>query len=237
MHQKESVFSNLSPIVAVGIGPGDPELITVKGLKALQQADVIFYPASKKSGDAEQSFSKKIIDCYGLKGDLKPLLFPMTGKNRSAFYREAYETILQARNAGKRVVVVSEGDVLFYSTFGYLLELANAGGVPCELIPGIPAFIHGGAEMKQPLVDGRETLGILPRPESFDQVRQRLDTTDVLVVMKMSVLKDWGSFLATCTRPFFYSEKLGTAEQFVSSSADEIGGRIIPYFSIIIFKK
>lgn len=238
MKDIEPVSSDcLFPIVAVGIGPGDPELITVKGFKALQQADVIFYPASKKSKDNEQSFSRKIIENYGVGADLHPLLFPMNGKNRAAFYKAAYNIILHARKLGKRVVVVSEGDVLFYSTFGYLLELANADGVPCELIPGIPAFIHGASEMKQPLVDGRQSFAILARPDSFEQIRQGLEINDVLVVMKMSVLNDWGDFLNNCCRPFFYAEKLGTAEQFVSSSAQEIGLRDIPYFSIIIFKK
>lgn len=237
MNDLNNKSTKLYPITGVGIGPGDPELITVKGLKALQKADVIFYPASALGEKAEKSFSRKIIQAYNLTGKLKPLLFPMTGLNRQEFYQEAFKSVLEAFYAGFKVVVVSEGDLLFYSTFGYLLELANEHHIPCELIPGIPAFILGGATSHAPLVDGEQSFGILARPESFDQLEEKLQNTDVLVVMKPSVLKNWGTFLKHCNRPFFYAEKLGTEEQFVSSNHEDISQRTVPYFSIIIFRK
>ena len=234
MHQQHT---NLHPIKAVGIGPGDPELITLKGLKALEQADVIFYPVTKLEKGNEQSFSRKIIEAYQLSAPLQALLFPMTGENRQGFYKEAFVTIKTAREEGKKVVVVSEGDILFYSTFGYLLEMANQEGVACEMIPGIPAFISGASELKQPLVSGDQTLSIIAAPKTFAQIDEQLNTTDVVVIMKPSVLKGWVQFLSTCQRSFSYIEKVGTNEQFVCNDTKQLIGRTIPYFSIIILGK
>lgn len=225
------------PIVAVGIGPGDMELITVKGLKALQKAEVVFYPISKKTENGEVSFSKAIIDQYQLTAELRPLHIPMTGKGQDAIYRMAFTEIKSAYLEGKRVAVVSEGDLLFYSTFGYILPLIQAENIPTELIPGIPAFILGGAATEASLVDGKQAITVLPRPESFEHLEEHLASVEVLVVMKMSLLKGWADYLTTCNRPFFYCEKLGTPDQFITSSAEELKHRDIPYFSIIIFKK
>lgn len=225
------------PVVAVGLGPGDPELISVKGLKALQQAEVIFYPASSITEGAANSFSLNIIRHHELQGELLPMAIPMKEANRQENYETAFEQIQNAWQQGKRVAVVSEGDILFYSTFGYLLEHLKNHQIPVELIPGIPAFILGASAMQASLVDGDASFRVLARPQSFEQIEELLDQTDTLVVMKMSVLKGWCEFLTPCGRPFFYAEKLGTPEQFSTTTAKELEHRPIPYFSTIIFKK
>ena len=228
---------NRFPLTGVGIGPGDPELITLKGLKALQQADVIYYPATRVDGEVIVSFSKRIIDHYNLTCPCKPLLFPMKAATRHEYYQLAYDTIKADIDKGLNVTVVSEGDLLFYSTFGYLLRLAQADGVACNLIPGIPAFIHTAAIGQIPLVDEDRSITVMARPESFDKVQQALDANEVVVVMKMSILRDnWAEFISRCNRPFFYIEKAGTPEQFFTSDVNELEGREIPYFSLIVFQ-
>ncbi|MFT3739220.1 MAG: precorrin-2 C(20)-methyltransferase [Breznakibacter sp.] len=225
------------PLTGVGIGPGDPELITVKGLKALQQADVVYYPASRVSGHEISSFSKRIIDHYGLHCPCKPLLFPMTSHDRQHYYHLAYQTVKADVESGSRVVVVSEGDLLFYSTFGYLLQMAKADGIPCHLVPGIPAFIHGASIGQLPLVDEDRSITVLARPKSFVQVEQALQRHDVVVVMKMTTLRGgWADFVRQCRRPFFYIEKAGTDGQFFTDVPDELAEREIPYFSLIVFR-
>lgn len=230
-------IKELFPIVGVGIGPGDPDLITLKGYKALQAADTIYYPVSKLDEKSESSYSRAIIDAYELSGDCKPLLFPMTGKNREQFYQDAFEVVCAERNLGKKVLIVSEGDLLFYSTFGYLLTLFNEVSIPCDLIPGIPAFILGGSAMHKPLTEGNECIEVLARPKSYEQIQEHFSRVDVMVVMKMKVLKDWYNFLKGANLDFFYSEKLGTSEQYTTSSVEDLKDRVIPYFSILILKK
>jgi precorrin-2/cobalt-factor-2 C20-methyltransferase len=228
-------MNKLGKITGVGLGPGDPELITIKGLKALQAAEVIFYPASEISKMGQVSFSARILDALNLNVPCKPLLIPMSGKNREQNYSKAFVSIEQAYNSGQNVVVVSEGDLLFYSTFGYLLKIAQSKGIACDLIPGIPAFIAAGAEGNQAIVEGNQQFSVIARPKSYEEIEAGLKSNSTLVVMKMSVLNNWHAFLKECQRPFFYIERVGTAQQFSTSDFNELEFRKIPYFSLILF--
>lgn len=225
----------LFPITGVGLGPGDPDLITVKGLRMLQLADVIFYPASAIGEERVSSFSLPILQKLDVSEKAVPLLLPMNSADRERCYLEAYALIRKEYDKGLKVVVVSEGDILFYSTFGYLLKLIKQDRIPFYLIPGMPAFIHGASEMGQPLVEGAGRFSVMALPRSFDEVAQQLGDGRALVVMKPKVLEGWHSFLKRVDRPFFYAEYLGTPKQFVTASADELIDRDIPYFAVVIF--
>ncbi len=223
-------------LTGVGIGPGDPELITVKGMKALESADVIFYPASKLEGKQEKSFSVQILAQLGLKVSCRPLLIPMNAKNRETNYQLAFEKIKTEVESGKKVVMVAEGDVLFYSTFGYILKLAETENIPCGLIPGIPAFIAAGSAGRRAIVEGANAFEVIARPESFQQIEHALRSNNkTVVVMKMSVLNGWGTFLQNCNREFLYAEGIGTSTQFLTTKIKDISEREIPYFSLITF--
>ena len=228
-------MSEIGQLFGVGLGPGDPELITVKGLKTLQEADVIFYPASKIEEGNIQSFSLPILEQLEVKATCLPLHTPMTGKGREDFYQKAFEQVNDRLQQGDNVVVVSEGDILFYSTFGYLLALAKVQGVQCQLIPGMPAFVAAAAQGEQALVEGNSGFKVIARPQDYSHLRQAVNKGDTVVVMKMSVLKDWYAFLKEEKRDFLYIEKAGTEAQFVSSDVEDLNGRDIPYFSLIIF--
>lgn len=228
---------NNNKLIGVALGPGDPEMITLKGYKALQNADVIYYPASVVDGDRIESFSKPILDAYELNTVCKPLYFPMTGKNREAFYQEAYAVLKQEIIAGKNVVLVNEGDLLFYSTFGYILAIAKDDGMEVEAISGIPAFVASGAAALTPIVEGNTTFTVIARPQSFDQIQEEINRDSSVVVMKMKVLKGWYEFLKNENCNFTYIEKVGTKEQFVTSKVEDLAHRDIPYFALIMLKK
>ncbi len=222
-------------LIGVGLGPGDPELITLKGLKALKNADVIFYPATDMSATNQISFSARILDALDLDTPCVPLHIPMSGKNRAENYKKAFDIIYKEYQAGKSVAVVSEGDLLFYSTFGYLLELAKEHQLEVELIPGIPAFIAAGSQAERAIVEGNKQFKVIARPGNFDEITIGLQNNATLVVMKISVLEDWYAFLKQCKRPFFYIERVGTEHQFSTTDIKDLAFRKIPYFSLIIF--
>ena len=222
------------PLIGVALGPGDPDLITLKGHKALQDADVIYYPASVVEADRIESFSKPILDAYQLPVECKPLCFPMTGKGRDTFYQEAYEVLKSDVEKGLKVVLVNEGDLLFYSTFGYILAIAKADGMEVEAISGIPAFVASGAAALTPIVEGNTTFTVIARPQSFDQIKNELDKNSSVVVMKMKVLKGWSDFLKKEGCHFTYIEKVGTAQQYITSNIDDLLTREIPYFALIM---
>jgi precorrin-2/cobalt-factor-2 C20-methyltransferase len=223
-------------LTGIGLGPGDPEMVTLKALKALRQADVIFYPATYSESENVKSFSLEILQQLDITTECRPLNIPMTDKNRDEIYRKAYQIIKESLEEGKEVAVVNEGDVFFYSTFGYLFKMAKADNVECCVISGIPAFIAAGSLGASPIVEGNSGLNLIARPKTFEQIYQKLQENpdDTLVVMKMKVLNDWYNFLKECSRPFLYVEKAGTTDEFVTSNVEDLKDREIPYFSVII---
>ena len=228
-------MNTLYPITGVGLGPGDPDLITVKGLRMLQLADVIFYPATSMADGRASSFSLPILQKLDMAHKAIPLSLPMGAEDRERNYLEAYSIIRKEYEKGLKVVVVSEGDILFYSTFGYILKLIRQDRIPFYLIPGMPAFVHGASEMGLPLVEGNGRFSVIALPSSFTEIEPKLTGTEALVVMKPKVLDGWYNFLKGIERPFFYAEYLGTGKQFVTSCADDLKERAIPYFAVVIF--
>lgn len=222
-------------LTGIGLGPGDPELISLKGYKALQNADLVFYPVTSVRDGAVNSCAAAILEQLKMNLRSRPLLIPMTGKHREKYYSEAYRQIKEEIDRGMNVAVVCEGDLLFYSTFGYFLKPAKADGIDCRLIPGIPAFIAAGSWGDQPVVDGNTGLQVIAKPVSFEQLQQALEQKMTLVVMKMSVLDGWYGFLKGVNRSFLYAERVGTADQFIATCAEELRERKIPYFSLILF--
>lgn len=225
----------IQKITAIGLGPGDPDLITIKGLKALQDADVIFYPATSITPEGVKSFALPILKHLGVAAKAQPLLLPMNASQRVTYYHEAYSQIKASYDSGSCIAVVSEGDILFYSTFAYLLMLSKEDELPIELIPGIPAFVHGASVMSLPLVLGGDSFSVVALPKSFDEIAARLANNQALVVMKPKVLNPWCDFLKSCDRPFFYAEYLGTEKQWTTNCINELQDREIPYFAVFIF--
>lgn len=227
----------MKKLTGIGLGPGDPEMVTLKALKALRQADVVYYPATCSESGSVKSFSLEILQQLDITTKCRPLIIPMTDKNRDEIYRKAYQIIKRSLEEGKEVAVVNEGDVFFYSTFGYLIKMAKADNVECCVISGITAFIAAGSLGISPIVEGNSGLNLIARPNSFAQISQKLHANpdDTLVVMKMKVLIGWYDFLKKCSRPFLYVEKTGTIDEFVTSNAEDLKDREIPYFSVIIF--
>lgn len=224
----------MQKLTAVGLGPGDAELITVKGLKRLQRAEVIFYPSTNDSDGKKKSFSLKILEQYRLKAQLIPLFIPMSGDNQYHNYKKAFEHVKSVVESEKEAAIVNEGDLLFYSTFGYILPFFKQVGLPVEIIPGIPAFIDAASKSQTALIEKQQKLTVVPGTSSFQEVKKALQDNEAVVVMKMSTLDQWHRFIDENDYHFFYVEKLGTSEQYCTSELDDLKNRIHPYFSLII---
>ena len=158
----------------------------------------------------------------------------MNAKKRELYYREAYEHLKKEYDAGLNIVIVSEGDILFYSTFGYLWKLIRADGLNCLLIPGIPAFIAAGSQGKIPLAEGDNNLKVISCSGSFDKIKGEIEKHCTLVIMKLSKLDNWDTFFRKPGYEFLYAERIGTENQFVTNNASDLIGRRIPYFSLLI---
>ncbi len=221
-------------ITAIGLGPGDAELLTLKGYKALKKADVIYYPASSVKDSSIISFSIQILNDLDLNIPVKPMHLPMNSKSRVQYYQQAYNQIKKDYQAGMEIAIVSEGDILFFSTFGYLLKYIQEDLLNYSIVPGIPAFIAAGTLGKRSLVEGGESFKILPCPDSFDEIKSALKDVNTLVIMKLSKIKNWDAFFEELSVPFLYAERVGTENQFFTSNTKDMEGKRIPYFSILI---
>lgn len=172
-------------LYGVGVGPGDPELLTLKAIKAIENADIIIAPKTEKK---EDSVALTIATPY-LKKDVEiiKLVFPMVFDQQelTGAWINNKNTILQLLAAGKKVAFLTLGDPLFYSTFIYIFKLLEGCGYPVEAIPGITAFCAIGSKLGYPLAEGNDVLSIIPATASPEKISQAMAHADNIVLMKV----------------------------------------------------
>ena len=228
-------------IYGVSLGPGDPLMITLKGLQVLQQADKIYYPGSLLEDGSTSSYSLGILRYHQLDESKLRGMFLNMNADRSEIAKTYTSTFLhmwEDYQMGLQVAFVSEGDISFYSTFAYLLEHIQQYKLEVEIIAGVPSFTMGAAAHVRPLATLDEKIAILPRMQDVKQLDHLLNTFETVVLIKVrSVIDKLLPFLHHRAVRIMYCERLGTADQFITTDLEAIKHREIPYFSLIILKK
>ncbi|WP_314597296.1 precorrin-2 C(20)-methyltransferase [uncultured Selenomonas sp.] len=169
----------------IGVGPGDPELLTVKAIRAMEKADVLIAPKTeKKDGSVALSIARPY-----LKKDIEIVyqVFPMVANfaESTKAWEENKAEILALLEAGKNVAFLTLGDPMFYSTYIYVYRLLEHEAVTIETIPGIPAFCAIGSKLGYPIVEGNDILSIIPATASLEKIAKILPVTDNAVLMKV----------------------------------------------------
>jgi precorrin-2/cobalt-factor-2 C20-methyltransferase len=222
-------------ILGISLGPGDPQLITVKGLSALQRADKIYYPAT-----AGSSYSLSILQHYDIdKSRLHPMLLEMSADR--AHNIDTYACTFAKMKAdcenGLTVAFVSEGDISFYSTFVHLLRLIRAEGLPVEIIAGVSSFLAACAAHVEPLAVLKERIAVIPLLDNSSELEYHLLNFNTVVLIKVRRAAELViPFVQAGMAVMLYSEKLGTAEEFISRDPVLVATHEPPYFSLIILK-
>lgn len=147
----------------VGVGPGDPELMTLKAIRLIKQNDVIAVPgANAREAVAYQIAVQSVPELKNK--ELVPLYMPMIRDKAviKAEHRRCADTIEAYLEQGKNVVYITLGDPTIYCTFSYLQHILEADGYTVELVSGISSFCVAAAAMKRPLVEWDEQLHIIP---------------------------------------------------------------------------
>lgn len=228
-------------IYGVSLGPGDPEMITLKGIKILQKADKIYYPGSLLSNGNTTSFSLPILQYHQLDENKLVGMFLSMSDDRThaeTTYAVTFQSMLEDYNNGLKIAFVSEGDSLFYSTFAYLLEHIQKHHLDVEIIAGVPSFILGAAQHQMPLAILNEKIAIIPRVKDSQELETILNNFDTVVLIKIkSVLHEIIDFIQISALTIMYCERLGTTQQYITTNIEEIKNREIPYFSLLILKK
>ncbi|MEU5856751.1 precorrin-2 C(20)-methyltransferase [Nocardiopsis dassonvillei] len=226
----------------VGVGPGDPELITLKAARLIAAADVVAYHA----GVGKESNARRIADALIPDGVVEErLTYPVTtgatdhpGGYAGAladFYEESAARLAAHLDAGRDVVLLSEGDPLFYGSYMYMHDRLSER-YPTEIVPGVPAFAAATAAAAAPLARQTDVLTVLPGTLPEPELARRLADTDAAVVMKL------GRTFPAVRRALAAAGRLEHAVYVERASMGgerrlpvaEVDPATVPYFSLVL---
>jgi precorrin-2/cobalt-factor-2 C20-methyltransferase len=187
----------MSKFYGVGVGPGDPELITLKALNVLKKADIIFAPKAKMKGDSlareivEKALNEKLVPGWcNQEKDIMEIEFPMTKdvEELKKRYLNSAGIILEKIKEGKDAAYLTIGDPLLYSTYIYLVSALKelSPDLKIETIPGIPAYSAVAARLDYSLAEKDERICISPVPEDMEDLREIITKNDTTVIMKVA---------------------------------------------------
>ncbi|HEY6650537.1 MAG TPA: precorrin-2 C(20)-methyltransferase [Mycobacterium sp.] len=224
----------------VGLGPGDPELVTVKAAKVIAESDVVAYHSARHG----RSIARGIAQPYLRPAQVEEhLVYPVTTETTDHpggyagamedFYRESADRIAAHLDAGRNVALLAEGDPLFYSSYMHM-HTRLTDRFDAVIIPGVTSVSAASAATGTPLVQGDEVLTILPGTLPVDELKRRLADTDAAVVLKLGrsypavreALSSAGRLDET-----FYVERASTPKERVLP-AGEVDDASVPYFSL-----
>ncbi len=229
-------------LYGVGLGPGDPELVTVKAARIIGTADVVAYHSARHG----RSIARRIAEPYLRDGQLEEhLVYPVTTESTEHpggyagamedFYREAAERIAAHLDAGRDVALLAEGDPLFYSSYMHM-HTRLTERFSAVIIPGVTSVSAASAAIATPLVTGDEVLSVLPGTMPVRELARRLADADAAVVMKLGrTYPEVREALSMAGRldEAFYVERASTDAQRVLP-AGEVDAESVPYFSLAI---
>jgi len=227
----------MATLYGLGVGPGDPDLITVKALKILQAATVIAYPATTSG----ESMARNIAAPHIPEGRVE-LAFAIDIRAPHDANEQRYDVaareIAKHLKAGRDVAVLCEGDPFLYGSFMYLFARL-AENWPVVVVPGISSLTAAAAALGRPLVAGNETLTLIPATLPEDRLTTRLQACEAAAVLKV------GRHLPKLKRALAaaglleradYIERIGFAEQRQFKLTD-LAEDAAPYFSIVLARR
>jgi precorrin-2/cobalt-factor-2 C20-methyltransferase len=175
--------------IGIGIGPGDPDLITIKAAKALKEADVICIPKSDANKPSlALTMVKSILAERKAAPEMLELIFPMTKDEigNQALWTKNANIIAEKANGGKVVVFITLGDPMFYSTFIYLYQSLRETQpqLTLEIIPGVTSLTACAASAKIPLAEKEEVVTVIPTDLDSNFIEEAAKRSDNLVFIK-----------------------------------------------------
>lgn len=226
----------------VGLGPGDPELVTVKAARVIGEADVVAYHSARHG----RSIARAIAESYLRPGQVEEhLVYPVTTEGTDHpggydgaledFYVEATRRIGAHLDAGRDVALLAEGDPLFYSSYMHL-HTRLTDRFNAVIVPGVTSVSAASAAVATPLVAGDEVLSVLPGTLPAAELARRLVDADAAVVLKLGrsyhAVREALSVSGQLDDAF-YIERASAAGQRILPAAD-VDEHSVPYFSLVM---
>ncbi len=229
-------------LYGVGVGPGDPELLTVKAARLIAEADVIAYYSARHGRSIARTIAAGLLRERHLH---EPLVYPVTTEDTDdpagyegvirQFYDDSAERLAAHLTAGRDVVVLCAGDPMFYGSYMYLHERL-AHRFSAQVVPGVTSVSAASAVLGRPLVERDEVLTILPGTLPAEELARRLADTDAAAVLKLgrtfdnvrAAVTDAGRLPET-----WYVERATSAQERHAPLAD-VSADEVPYFSLAL---
>jgi precorrin-2/cobalt-factor-2 C20-methyltransferase len=230
-------------LYGVGVGPGDPELVTLKAHKVLSRVPVIFVPLKDRQS---KSYAKSIVARLIKEPEQKvvELVLPMLrGKEQlEDYWQQAADTIWQHLEKGEDCAFVNVGDPLLYGTFIYILETVkkNHPEIEVEVIPGISSINAAAARAMFPLASDDERIAIISGNREERVIRETIANFETIVFMKMNTMFD--KLLAILedldlTDKCVYVRRGTTQDEEIIRDISKLKGAKVDYFSLLILRK
>lgn len=229
-------------LYGLGVGPGDPELVTVKAARIISEADVVAYHSARHG----RSNARASAEPYLRDGQTEiRLMYPVTtettdhpGGYRGAlndFYTEAAEQLAEHLEAGRKVALLAEGDPMFYSSYMHMHKRLRAR-FECVIVPGVTSVSAAAAATGVPLVEADEILTVLPGTLPEPELRRRLADTDAAAIMKLGrtfPAVDGALRAADRADAAWYVERASRTDQRVLALKD-VAPQDVPYFATVL---
>jgi precorrin-2 C20-methyltransferase / precorrin-3B C17-methyltransferase len=230
-------------LYGVGLGPGDPELVTVKAARLIGSAEVVAYHSARHGS----SVARSIASPYLRPGVIEEqLVYPVTTEAcdhpggydgaMEEFYASAASRLMAHLSAGRDVVLLAEGDPLFYSSYMHMHKRIS-GRFRTEIVPGVTSVSGASAALGMPLVEGNDVLTVLPGTLGQSSLARLLREPGAAAVMKISrsfsevrsALKESGRLASA-----YYVERASGGARQVVKRAEDVDPSAVPYMSLVI---
>lgn len=226
----------MGKLIGVGVGPGDPELITIKAARHIEQADVISYIANEQGYSLGRDIASGLLT-DDVKAEIPVVINMFNGRDcANDAYDKAAKNISQAVKTGKNVVFLCEGDPLFFGSFSYLLERLETE-IECQIVPGISSINAAASVLKQPLALLRESFAVVSGRHDEATLTDVLKNHDSVVIMKagrqrqtiLSAIEAAGR-----TQETQYLENISRQDEQIEKDISNLPTQSGPYFSMFV---
>ncbi|MEX0267537.1 precorrin-2 C(20)-methyltransferase [Leptolyngbyaceae cyanobacterium UHCC 1019] len=226
-------MTELGRLYGLGIGPGDPELLTLKAHRILTSVPVIAYPTMENG----KVLARAIVAGFIRPDQIElPMPLPFSVERSSQpYYDSAAEKIAAYLTAGRDVAVLCEGEPMLYGSFMYLFQRL-AGRFPTEVVPGISSTMASAAMLGAPITFRNDVLSIMPATLDATTLRDRLEVVDAAVIIKLG--RHFGKVrtildeLGLLDRALYIERATQPTQRIVAIS--EVDPAEVPYWSLIL---
>ena len=233
----------LGSLYGIGVGPGDPELLTVRATRILSRVPVIFAP--QRDGKSKSYARGIIADMINEpKQRVIELVFPMRKDTSglTGYWDKAAETIWQHLSSGQDCAFITEGDSFLYGTFIHVFEILrkNHPEIRIEVVPGISSINAAAARALFPLATGSERVAILPATYEDKAIRKTLNDFDTVIFLKINTVFDQVFNILeelNLVEKCVYVNRCTTEDEQIIKDISRLKGQKLDYLSLLIVRR